>query len=106
MEFEQLRRALSQALSEKGIDIDQSNEKGSSMVFIYSVVGKVDTFGQKYRKIKGNYFTSIASETTRQLLARQYWKECMNALDPASSSYSDNAIANGRLFELISSVYT
>jgi hypothetical protein len=99
---------LIKALSPDGIDIDQSEQGGPSMVFVYDVLAVPTTFHSttyKYLKIQGNYRIALASETVRQLAASKYWAEIMDTLNPKSQRYTNNSIGNGRLFELVSSVY-
>jgi len=99
---------LIKALSPDGIDIDQSEQSGPSIVFIYNVLAVPTIFNSityKYLKIQGNYMISIASETICHLIACKYWKEIMDILNPKSQRYSQNATLNGRLFELVSSVF-
>ena len=92
---------LIKGLSHQVIDVRQSKEEGPSMLFAYDVSGTVG----HYRMTSQNISVSVASEGVRQLLAVKYWKMIMETLNPNNANYSGNSIQNGRLFELISSVY-
>jgi hypothetical protein len=48
---------------------------------------------------------SLPSETVRHLIACKYWREIMDSLNPNSPLFTNNSICNGRLFELLASVY-
>ena len=74
------------------------------MIFVYIVIpNPEETY--KYAKIRSNYIVSLGSETVRQHLTSKYWKEIMETINPNSGKFSGNNTANGRLFELIASVY-
>jgi hypothetical protein len=92
---------LIMALSDQVVDVRQSKEEGPSMLFAYDVSG---TAGN-YKMTLENISISVSSEGVRQLLSVKYWKMIMETLNPNNVNYSGNSIQNGRLFELIASVY-
>jgi hypothetical protein len=83
----------------------KTESTGSSMIFIYDVFGIADSDPPyyKWRMIKGNYQTAVASPYVEQAIRIRYWHDLMNTFNPESVRYSNNALQNGRVFEFLAS---
>jgi heat shock protein HspQ len=92
---------LSMGLSNRVVYVNQSKEKGPSMLFSYDLSETCEN----YKMNRENLSVSVSSQGVHQLLAVKYWGKIMETLNPKNPKYSGNSIQNGRFFEWISSVF-